>query len=161
MLVFGSNINSTLRYLAEQIWKSLPDIEKIILDNQPPLLFDDTNREFLLKSLQYCNWPISKQDIELVEKEINLAQTYIRLCKELNYYILHKTELDKETVSLVEDKIQLDKEPIEPVCLIFWIFCLFILFLIFIYDKNLAQSPRGSYYEPFLGRFFRRRHLFE
>lgn len=94
-----------IRYLADTIWKSLTDIERTVLDNQAPLEFDETNKESLLKGLQYCNWPIKQKDIEAVEKEIELAKRYLRLAQELSYYILGKVESGREKIDSVNREL--------------------------------------------------------
>lgn len=99
-----------IRYLADTIWKSLTDIERTVLDNQPPLEFDETNKESLLKGLQYCNWPIKQKDIEEVEKEIELAKRYLRLAQELSYYILGKVESGREKIVSVNRELDSSKE---------------------------------------------------
>lgn len=92
--------------MAQQIWKALPEIEKKILDyTEAPLELDETNREALFKSLQYCNWPISKQDIEEVETQIELAKKFIRISRELSFYILGKVETNRETVNSINREI--------------------------------------------------------
>lgn len=93
------------RYLADAIWKSLPEVEKTVLDNQAPVTYDEQTREVLLKSLQYCNWPTKRDDIEEFEREIELGGKYLRLAHELSYYVLGKVETSREKVESVNREL--------------------------------------------------------
>jgi hypothetical protein len=45
-------------------------------------LIDSTNRDKILKSLEYCNWPIKKQDFDAIENEIKLAKNFFFIQKD-------------------------------------------------------------------------------
>lgn len=76
-----------------------------MLDNQAPVTYDEQTREVLLKSLQYCNWPTKREDIEEFEREIVLGSKYLRLAHELSYYVLGKVETSREKVESVNREL--------------------------------------------------------
>jgi len=69
--------------LGERIWSVLPEIEKSILKYKEPVLFTNSKREALTKSLEHSNWPVSKKDIDEFEEQIELAKTYLRYSRNL------------------------------------------------------------------------------
>lgn len=76
-----------------------------MLDNKAPGLYDESTRETLLKSLQYCNWPTKREDIEAFEREIDLAAKYLRLSHELTYYVLGKVESSRDKIESVNREL--------------------------------------------------------
>jgi hypothetical protein len=55
----------------------LPDLEKKILGDSKPDEFNSSNKDSILRSLKYSNSSISKEDVLLVEKEIDQASSFI------------------------------------------------------------------------------------
>ena len=50
-------------------------------------IIDSKNRDKVLKSLEFCNWPIKKQDYFAIENEIKLAEKFLAYSKELNQIV--------------------------------------------------------------------------
>ena len=69
----------------------LIETEKQQFDKKPTE-YDDSNKESLLTSLDFSNWPIPKKDIELVEKEIELGKKFLQQSNDLREYYKERKE---------------------------------------------------------------------
>ncbi len=71
------------QYLTDQIWSSLPELEKKILGNTKPDEVNSSNRDSLLRSLKYSNSSVTREDVLLVEREIEQASSFILIAYNL------------------------------------------------------------------------------
>ena len=78
--------------MAERIWAVLSESEREITDLKPPFDYDDSTKERLLGGLEASDWPISKEDIQLVEKEIKLAEKFLQQSNDLKEYYKNKRD---------------------------------------------------------------------
>ena len=69
--------------------------------------FSEENKFELLRSLENCGWPIKEQDINAVEKEIELAHKYIQQSRDIRDLIVRKEDIiEKETIITSENVIK-------------------------------------------------------
>jgi hypothetical protein len=56
-------------------------------------LVDKSNRILILNSLENSKWPISKEDFNQIEDQIDLAKEYLRLSRNLSEFLRKKKEI--------------------------------------------------------------------
>ncbi len=84
------------KYLADKIWNSLTTNERQNLELNYPFEMNESNRDKLLSALEYAEWPVSKQDIELIEYQIYLAKIFMQQSKDLHDYLREKQIIREE-----------------------------------------------------------------
>ena len=77
---YESQLTETIQSYYEKldrcIWDSFPSSEREGYNNIAPNW--ETDRLAILESLQRCNWPISREDIRLVDDEIELGKKFLQ-----------------------------------------------------------------------------------
>ncbi len=56
-------------------------------------MVDKSNRILILNSLENSKWPISKEDFNQIEDQIDLAKEYLRLSRNLSEFLRKKKEI--------------------------------------------------------------------
>jgi len=85
------------KYLYEKIWNCLTTNERQNLELQYPIeMNNESNRDKLMSALEYAEWPVSKQDIELIEYQIYLAKIFLQQSKDLHDYLKENKKMQKE-----------------------------------------------------------------
>ena len=69
-------IQTYYRKLDFHIWQRLPYMEKQGYSNIPPNW--ETDRGAILESLQRCNWPVTRQELQLIDDEIELGKKFLQ-----------------------------------------------------------------------------------
>ena len=69
-------IQTFYRKLDWYIWQRLPNMERQGYSNIPPNW--ETDRGVILESLQRCNWPVTREEIQLIDDEIELGKKFLQ-----------------------------------------------------------------------------------
>ena len=96
---YESRLTETIQNYYEKldrsIWESLPFSERQGYNNIPPNW--ETDRASILESLQRCNWPISREDLRLVDDEIELGKKFLQ--QSIDLRLCSQSKLDQPDTS--------------------------------------------------------------
>uniref|UniRef100_A0A8B9QDG3 Uncharacterized protein n=1 Tax=Apteryx owenii TaxID=8824 RepID=A0A8B9QDG3_APTOW len=94
-------IKSYERRLNLIIWRALPQAERDKFKEDGPVQYMQ-NKEALLEALENLGWPISYEDVVLLEDEILAALTYKQQASDLQEAV--KKEIEKSSESHINNK---------------------------------------------------------
>uniref|UniRef100_A0A8B9F535 Uncharacterized protein n=1 Tax=Amazona collaria TaxID=241587 RepID=A0A8B9F535_9PSIT len=89
-------IKSYERRLNLVIWRALPQEERDKFKEDGPVQYMQ-HKEALLEALENLGWPISYEDVILLEDEILAASTYIQQASDLQEAVKKETEKSSES----------------------------------------------------------------
>ncbi|XP_067145805.1 von Willebrand factor A domain-containing protein 3B [Apteryx mantelli] len=103
-------IKSYERRLNLIIWRALPQAERDKFKEDGPVQYMQ-NKEALLEALENLGWPISYEDVVLLEDEILAALTYKQQASDLQEAV--KKEIEKSSESHINNKKKLEEESVK------------------------------------------------
>lgn len=96
-------IKSYERRLNQIVWRALSQEEKEKLESNKPIMYLE-NKEALNQALERLNWPISLQELSMLEDEILAGKMYIQQAMELEEVIKkeheRRTQIENQELSL-------------------------------------------------------------
>ncbi|XP_065531824.1 von Willebrand factor A domain-containing protein 3B [Lathamus discolor] len=104
-------IKSYERRLNLVIWRALPQEERDKFKEDGPVQYMQ-HKEALLEALENLGWPISYEDVILLEDEILTALTYIQQASDLQEAVKKETEKSSESF-LSNNKKRLEEETVK------------------------------------------------
>ncbi|XP_061233569.1 von Willebrand factor A domain-containing protein 3B [Neopsephotus bourkii] len=104
-------IKSYERRLNIFIWRALPQEERDKFKEDGPVQYMQ-HKEALLEALENLEWPISYEDVILLENEILAALTYIQQASDLQEAVKKETEKSSESC-LRNNKKRLEEETVK------------------------------------------------
>ncbi|XP_010078959.1 PREDICTED: von Willebrand factor A domain-containing protein 3B, partial [Pterocles gutturalis] len=104
-------IKSYERRLNLVIWRALPQEEKDKFKEDGPVQYMQ-HKEALLEALENSGWPVSHEDIIMLEDEILAALTYIQQASDLQEAVKKETEKSSES-HISNNKKRLEEETVK------------------------------------------------
>ncbi|XP_030333383.1 von Willebrand factor A domain-containing protein 3B [Strigops habroptila] len=104
-------IKSYERRLNLVIWRALPQEERDKFKEDGPVQYMQ-HKEALLEALENLGWPISYEDVILLEDEILAALTYIQQASDLQEAVKKETEKSSES-GISNNKKRLEEETVK------------------------------------------------
>ncbi|XP_009470911.1 PREDICTED: von Willebrand factor A domain-containing protein 3B [Nipponia nippon] len=105
-------IKSYERRLNLVIWRALSQEERDKFTEDGPVQYMQ-HKEALLEALENLGWPISCEDVILLEDEILAALTYIQQASDLQEAVKNETEKSSES-HISNNKKRLEEETVKP-----------------------------------------------
>ncbi|XP_066435302.1 von Willebrand factor A domain-containing protein 3B isoform X2 [Eleutherodactylus coqui] len=109
----GRAIKSYERRLNLIVWRALPQEERDNFNSDVPISYLD-NKEALLQALDRLGWPISPEDVMLLEDEIQAGKTYLQQALDLQEATNKKSVTEYSSVQTNHEKNETQKMKQKP-----------------------------------------------